>query len=188
MTSRHSSDTGPFTLVPIWVLDLPISHLALRLYAVHADYADRTGAHYRGRKALADRLGVSLDGIDRAHRELVHQKALTVEHRRDAKGDPAPSLYIVRRTDPGVAAPQRLPSRTDAATGSRTTAATGSRTDAALTSSKDFRNLNNHARVREAAPVPSGQPLSDAERQSGSRRLRALKEDRGWTDEAAADG
>lgn len=147
------SDTGPFALVPVWVLDLPISHLAIRVYAVHADWADRHGAHFHGRKQIAERLGCSLDAVDAAHKSLVQQKALKIERRKDAAGDPTSNRYIVCRAFPEVAVQERLPSRAETATGSRP--------GAALTRSKDV----NH---QEAPPTPEDKARILAE-------LRALR-------------
>jgi hypothetical protein len=114
----HRSDTGPFALVPVWVLDLPISHLAVRVYAVHADWADRGGSHHHCRQAIADRLGVTVRSIDDAHKALVAHKALRIEHRRDAAGDPTSNRYWIRRVPPGVAKQISLPSEAGEATGS----------------------------------------------------------------------
>lgn len=159
----HTSDTGPFALVPIWVLDLPISHLALRLYAVHADFADRNGAHYHGRKALAERLGCTTQSIDDAHKALVAHGALEVRRRRDAQGDPASNLYIVCRVRPGVAKQETLPSQAEAATGSQAGAARTSSTS---------RSLNHHAGAREPA-----KPLTREELKRRVHLLRTRDED-----------
>jgi hypothetical protein len=156
----HRSDTGPFALVPVWVLDLPISHLAVRVYAVHADWADRAGAHHHGRKAIAERLGCSLDAVDVAHKALVAHRALRIEGRRDAAGDPTSNLYWVCRMPPGVAVQERLPSRTGAATGSQA--------GAALTRSK----ASNYLNQSDAPPEPVEKPLPLAEVAARARALR----------------
>lgn len=118
------SDTGPFALVPIWVLDSDVSALAIRVYAIHSDYADRQGSHYHSRKAIAARASCSLDALDRAHGELVKVGALKIERRRhDGRGDMTSNRYWLQRVIPNVAAQQRLPSRVDAATGGRVDAA-----------------------------------------------------------------
>ena len=121
--SMTRSDTGPFCIIPVWVLDLPLSLYAFKLYAIHSDWADRGGEHWHSRKALAERMGCSLATVDKAHQELVKHRALRVAHQRDPHGDPSQNRYQVVRVDPGVAAPQRLPSRQPAATGSRWPAA-----------------------------------------------------------------
>lgn len=155
--TNHRSDTGPFALVPVWVLDLPISHLAVRIYAVHSDWADRSGAHYHGRKTIAERVGCSLDAVDDAHRALVKHQALTIERRRDGAGDPTSNRYIIRRAMPGVAEQERLPSRA--------AAATGSGAGAALTRSKDL----NHTHVS----LPS--PISNEAKAFGLAQIRKLR-------------
>jgi hypothetical protein len=114
----NRSDTGPFAIIPVWVLDLPVSHLALRVYAVHADWADRQGMHHHGRKAIADRLGISVKAVDNAHHELVRHQALRIQHQRDAVGDLTTNRYLVCRVHPqGVAKQSSLPSEVQAATG-----------------------------------------------------------------------
>lgn len=114
------SDTGPFALVPVWVLDSEISALAIRVYAIHADFADRQGSHYHSRKTIAGRACCSVDAVDRAHGELVKLGALKIERRRhDGRGDPTSNRYHVVRVIPNLAAQLRLGGREDAATGSR---------------------------------------------------------------------
>lgn len=183
---RHTSDTGPFVVVPVWVLDLPISHLALRLYAAHADYADRSGAHYHGRKALAERLGCSVQAIDDGHKALVAHRALEIQARRDAAGDPASNLYVIRRTRPGVAKQETLPSQAGAATGGQARNATGGQAGDARTSSTALKNLNQNAGpcatdvdgapVEEPTPPPSMTlpPLSERDRETGLAKVRQI--------------
>lgn len=157
----HKSDTGPFALIPVWVLDLPISHLALRAYAIHADWADRaSGAHQHGRRVLADRLGCSVQALDDAHKALVVHKALRIERRRDPAGDPTSNLYVVCRLSPGVAKQETLPSQAGDATGSQA--------GDALTRSKAFNSLNQS----KASPEPVENPLPLAEVAARARALR----------------
>lgn len=184
---RHTSDTGPFVVIPVWVLDLPISHLALRLYAIHADYADRSGAHYHGRRALAERLGCSLDAIDDAHKALIAHHALRIERRRDAQGDPASNLYVLRRARQGVAEQERLPLAEQERPGSGAGAATGSGAGAARTRSTALRNLNQNAGadatdvdgapVEEPTPPPSLTlpPLSEHQRELNLAKVREIR-------------
>jgi hypothetical protein len=40
MTEKVESDTGPFAIVPEWVIDADISNGALRLYAVIGRYTN----------------------------------------------------------------------------------------------------------------------------------------------------
>ena len=111
------SDTGPFALIPVWVLDLPISHLALRVYACHADWADRNGSHTHGRVAIAQRVGCSVQTVDDCHKALVKHGALQVERRKSDSGDPTSNRYIVARVIPRVAKQETLPGQVDQATG-----------------------------------------------------------------------
>lgn len=137
MSDELRSDSGPFSIVPEWVTDSPISDGAHRLYAVLARYADSgDGSAFPARSTLAKRLHCSTDTVDRRVAELVKITALIVRPRFTEGGDQTSNLYIIRRArppaevlDPGrtdaapPAADTRPPSRTDAATPSRTDAA-----------------------------------------------------------------
>lgn len=131
---RITSDTGPFAIVPEWVLDLPVSDRAVRLYAILSRYADADGFSWPSRRTLAERLGRSVDALDRAVKELVESGALVVSARFDGAGDRTSNGYSVMRMRP---AEERVGGREDAATGSRETAATGSRETAALMRAKE---------------------------------------------------
>ena len=124
---RVTSDTGPFTMVPEWVLDADITDGALRLYAVIGRYTNSDDAAWPSRATLATRLRASKDSVDRWVKELTGIGALVVEHRKvetkDGKKANRSNLYTLRRVKPGVAAPMRPPSRTHAATPGRTRAA-----------------------------------------------------------------
>ena len=114
--SDSRSDTGPFVVVPVWVLDLPITDGAKLQYAVLSGYADNgTGECWPSRTTLASRLGVKVDTVDRRNRELVEAGALVVEPRRSNDGDQLSNRYQVLRVRPG--------GRVDAAGGSRVDAA-----------------------------------------------------------------
>jgi len=103
--SRIRSDTGPFALIPRWMIDAPVSDGAVRLYAILADHADRDGSCWPGRALLADRLRASKQTVDRRLSELEAAGAIVVHRRGGAPGDPWRSnLYEVRRVDPGLAA------------------------------------------------------------------------------------
>jgi len=125
--SALRSDIGPFSIVPEWLIDLPISHGAVRLYAVLARYTNVGQTAWPSRATLAKRLRTSKDTVDRFIKELVCVDALEVEHRKDTTKDGnlinRSNLYTLRVAPPRVAAPLRPPSRTSAATGSRTSAA-----------------------------------------------------------------
>lgn len=122
---RIYSDTGPFSIVPEWILDAPISDRAVRLYAVLARYADDTGLAHPSRATLARRIGCSPDTIDRTMPELVALGAVEKENRQ--RGDTREAdtnLYrIVRVMPEEVAARVRPRGRVGAATGGRVGAA-----------------------------------------------------------------
>jgi hypothetical protein len=92
-----------FAIVPEWVLDLPVSDRAIRLYCTLGLYADYNSGHCNpGRKRLAARLGnCSVDSVDRAKKELVQHDAITVLPNTAPAGDPTTNVYIVHRLPPG---------------------------------------------------------------------------------------
>ena len=129
------SDTGPFSIVPEWVIVADVSHGAVRLYALISRYADyATGEAFPSRATLASRLRVSTDTVDRFIKELVGVEALTVVRRRDGVVWQS-NLYIVRRTQDNAQGSRTLAGTglTGATTPTRTVAHTPTRTDAELT-------------------------------------------------------
>lgn len=153
-----TSDIGFFSIIPEWLLDATIpaaeegepptlvSANSIRLFAVLHRYADKeSGEAFPSRKTLAERMGVSVDTVDRAARELVAVGALTISHRRTERGDSDSNNYHLSFVQPG--------GRTDAETGMGTDAATGRRVHAALT--KASRN-ESHSELKPPSS-PSAQ-------------------------------
>jgi len=141
---RISSDTGPFAIIPEWLIDSPISDRGVRLYAILCRYADSDGYSWPSRSTLAKRLGRSVDSLDRAVKELVEAEVLEVEGRYDLSGDRTSNGYLIHRVKP---ARLQVGSRETAATGGRETAATGGRETAALT-----RTILNESHLELIAP------------------------------------
>lgn len=115
------SDTGPFALVPEWVIDHPdLQHVDIRFYCILNRFADRKSRAWPSRVTLAERLRCSVDTIDRATQRLVLAGALEV-HERFHNGARTSNLYVLirARARNGV----RPPLRTDTATQGGTDAA-----------------------------------------------------------------
>jgi hypothetical protein len=92
-----SSQMGPFSIVPEWVLDRGLSPTALKLYIVMARFADwQTGMAFPSRETLADRMGCSLKTVDRAVQELVALECV----KKIPRGRYASALYKVYQVDP----------------------------------------------------------------------------------------
>ena len=107
-----------FAQVPHWVLELPLSDKAIRLYAILSKYADNSdGTSYPGRGTLAKYMRCHRSSVDRAVEELIEAGCITKQVRY-REGRFTSSLYTVIRIPP---------SRTDE--GSRTNDATPRRTD-----------------------------------------------------------
>lgn len=71
-----------FAIVDEWVLDLPVSDRAIRLYAVLVRYADhQTHKAFPSRRTLAERLRCSMKSVDRAVQELIDAGALSKKQR-----------------------------------------------------------------------------------------------------------
>jgi len=142
--SQYQSDTGPFAIVPEWVIDLPVSHPAVRLYALLSRYADyESGDAWPSRSTLARRMGSSTDSIDRWTRELENAGAVTVTRRQvvseDGNAMNMTNLYQVHRAPQGR--------RTGAARGIRTDTGRGRGTRAPLTRTRT--EQEPHLSVRE---------------------------------------
>lgn len=172
MPDELRTDTGPFAMVPAWVLEHPeLGDRAVRVYAALARFADNdTGSSWPSRATLAERCGgCSVDSVDRALRQLRDLGAITVERRRTAEGDPDTSLYTIRRLPPdglGVAAPVRPPGRDPAAGGGREAAAltrpTGTRPRA-------------RDEVWDALVAVWGEPTTDAAKRARGKVVRDLR-------------
>lgn len=112
------SDTGPFSIVPEWVLDADVSDRAIRLYTLLGRYADKKGHAHPSRSTLAARLRCSVDSLDRAAKELIEGGMLKVTRRKVGNGRNLTNVYLLR-----MAARARPRSREDAERGCRTGAA-----------------------------------------------------------------
>lgn len=92
-----SSQMGPFSIVPEWVLDRGLSPTALKLYIVMARFADwHTGMAFPSRETLAERMGCSLKTVDRAVLEVVAADCV----KKISRGRYASALYQVFQVDP----------------------------------------------------------------------------------------
>lgn len=136
------SDTGPFAIVPEWLIYEAISDRAVRLYATLARYADAEGLCWPSRQTLAKRTRCSVASIDRAAAELERLGAIHRQHRTDEAGDPTTNLWTVYRLPPGERG-----SRGGEATPSRGAEATGSR-------GADAQNENQREREKDRAREP----------------------------------
>lgn len=85
-----------FAIIDEWLLDLPISDRAVRLYAILARYADNeTHKAFPSRATLADRLNCSLASVDRAATELVTAGAMSKRLRANSS-----IVYTLHTTEP----------------------------------------------------------------------------------------
>jgi hypothetical protein len=116
MTHQINSDNY-FSIIPEWVLNLPISANAVRLYAILQRYADKdSGKCHPSRRTLADRCMVSVSSLDRALAELIEVGAVRKKHRVNASGDMTSNQYTVI-TVAGVASKTTPPLFTSDETG-----------------------------------------------------------------------
>lgn len=171
MSRKKFSDTGPFSLIPEWVLDLDVSDRAVRLYALLCRYADDgTGEGWPSRTTLAKRLRCSVDSLDRAKVELVTAQALEVEHRQKANGELTSNLYRILRVDPAAEA---RPLGTDAATWPQGDPE-GGRTGAAENENQEPQPMNETDAV-----VDKWKP-SESDLEVGGATIRDLRERHGF--------
>lgn len=134
---KITSDSGPFAIIPEWVLKSSMTHGAVRLYGLLARYADwETGEAWPSRRTLADALSVSTDTIDRWIRELEQEGALRVCRRVDEQAENQQinltNLYTIVRNKPRGGGKNAEGGGMDAPRGGRNSAGTGGGRDAAV--------------------------------------------------------
>lgn len=159
MSEDVRTDTGPFAMVPEWLLYSGVSGNAVKLFAILHRHEGQGGIH-PSRKRLADLMGTSADTVDRYSRELEEAGALTKERRFSDEGDPTSNAYTLHFLRPG--------SRQSAASGSRQSAAGGSRQSAAQTRTHMNENPLNETPPTEVSPPAANvrrvAPLTDEQR------------------------
>lgn len=95
------SDTGPFAIVPEWLLVSGASDRAVRLYGILARHADNeSGKTHPSRRTLAGWMSCSVDSVDRARSELEAMGALTAAPRRRDDGSQSSNEYRIARVRP----------------------------------------------------------------------------------------
>ena len=91
-----------FSIIPEWLLDADISHVAVRVYAIIARYADnQTLTAWPSRATIAERAKCTVKSVDRAVAELIQLGALGKELRNDHEGQKS-SLYTLKRVKRGA--------------------------------------------------------------------------------------
>lgn len=109
MSETYSADEY-FAIIPEWVLYSEITPQAIRLYCVLRRFADQGGECFPSRRTLANRLNVdSTKPVDRALKELEKIGAVTIEQRRDEKGDLTTNLYTVVSLNPNTGRDEKVP-------------------------------------------------------------------------------
>lgn len=149
-----TSDSGPFAIIPEWLVVSSLSHGAVRLYALLGLYADwKDGTAWPSRSTLAKHLGVSTDSVDRWIKELEVASALLVTRRPtvadDGQAQNLTNLYtVIRVSRPNVEGGRRV------AAGGRDTAR-GGRTDAPRGGGKGapVTRTNNEQEPMEQEPI-----------------------------------
>lgn len=154
MSDGVDSDTGPFAMVPEWLLYSGISGNAVKLFCILHRYDGLPGGAHPSRATLAKRMQVSVDTVDRTLKELIDAGAVATEGRFTTENDRDSNAYMLHFLRPG--------SRTDAATGGGTDAATGSRKDAAgkrIHISESTWNENPPSGECASAPTPTSKAM-----------------------------
>jgi len=138
-----------FAVVPEWVLDLPVSAQAVRVYCCLRRYADnKTGECWPSRRTLAMRARLSIATLDRCLKELVEHGAIRMERRKGNNGDWTSNLYTVLSMPMGVASDLIPPRPVIAATGS-------SKSDALTKPNvNEIQELRKYDEKQETEPVP----------------------------------
>jgi DNA-binding transcriptional regulator YhcF (GntR family) len=154
MEEISSSDAvvQQFVIVPLWVMELPITATALRVYCAIRSHADaRTGKCFPSRRRIAILAHCSMPSVDRAVKQLVEQGALGVKKRKSANGDQTSNLYTVfaqRKRSAQHSAQRSAQVATNDEPPSADNEVTGSHTNDALT---NF--IMNHKQEQDEYPV-----------------------------------
>ena len=99
-----TSDLPPFARVPRWLVERSdVSHLGVRLFAMLTRYEGLPHGIIPSLATLASQLGVDRSTVKRAARELRDFGAITVEVRRDDRGQTS-NRYVLHYRDPGASA------------------------------------------------------------------------------------
>lgn len=89
-----------FAIVPEWVLDLPVSDRAVRLYALLARYSAGEGAAFPSLRTLQERLGCGRTALREAIDELRGKGAIAREERHVASGRQTTNRYVLAVAGP----------------------------------------------------------------------------------------
>lgn len=143
-----------FAVIPEWVLDLPMSAQAVRVYCCLRRYADnKSGECWPSRRTLAMRSRTSITTLDRCLKELVDHGAIRMERRKAANGDWTSNLYTVLSMPLGVASDLIPPRPVLAVTG-------GSKVDALTTPNVNDRqelpDYDSKQQTEQVAPTVEG--------------------------------
>lgn len=143
-----------FAVVPEWVLDLPMSAQAVRVYCCLRRYADnKSGECWPSRRTLAMRSRTSITTLDRCLKELVENGAIRMERRKNSNGDWTSNLYTVLSMPEGVASSLIPPRPVIATTG-------GSKVDALTTPNVNDRQelpeYHSKQQAEQVAPTVDG--------------------------------
>lgn len=143
-----------FAVIPEWVLDLPMSAQAVRVYCCLRRYADnKSGECWPSRRTLAMRSRTSITTLDRCLKELVENGAIRMERRKNSNGDWTSNLYTVLSMPEGVASSLIPPRPVIATTG-------GSKVDALTTPNVNDRQelpeYHSKQLTEQVAPTADG--------------------------------
>ena len=150
MPSRLWSDTGPFTIIPEWLLDSSISDGAVRLYGILGRYTNDEDAAWPSRGLLAKRMSTTTKSVDRRVAELVAVGALQVEHR--LADSPTgnrfhrSNIYHLKRVDPRGVGTQLSLGRDSGVSTVATVVSLGGDTSVALNESHELKPIERDAR------------------------------------------
>ena len=100
---QHLTDTGPFSIVPNWVIEHPdITYRELGVYLILAKYADNsTSDCFPSHQTIAELAGCSKDTVKRALNKLRNVGAIEWNHQnRNDDGGQSSNVYFLKRVKP----------------------------------------------------------------------------------------
>jgi DNA-binding transcriptional MocR family regulator len=108
MTEIRTGRRFPFVIVPLWVVDHPVTDkLDVTVYVAIKRHADQTGTAWPSRARIADLAKCSVESVDRSVKRLIDAGALEKEVRRNKSGEPTSNLYTIHEEPPDVVSQTR---------------------------------------------------------------------------------
>jgi hypothetical protein len=107
--SRVTTDIGPYSIIPIWLLQYDLDGASLRVYIALRSFADSGGDCFPSREAVAERAGLSVSSYKRAMVKLEEINVVAKTARTRSDGGLAGWNFHISTLPPKVSPPRSIP-------------------------------------------------------------------------------